>query len=69
MRQTPTATPGTTKYGATGGLNADQLRDLQLPEATLASLAQLGNFGITSSTWSSYKTAQNAQRMSEAHRS
>jgi len=54
----PTATQGTTKYGETGGCTHQQLINLQLPEDTLKSLAHLGNFGIASGTWSTYKTAQ-----------
>jgi hypothetical protein len=54
----PTATQGTTKYGETGGCTHQQLINLQLPEDTLKSLAHLGNLGIASGTWSTYKTAQ-----------
>ena len=48
-----------TKYGPTGGCTAEILgHKLQLPSTTLASIALLGNYGITAGTWSSYKTAQ-----------
>lgn len=58
MKSKPAANSATTKYGTTGGCSVEQLQGLQLPEETLASIAQLGNFGIASGTWSSYKTAQ-----------
>ena len=67
MLRTPSALAGTTKYGSTGSCTANQLLGLQLPSATLASLAQLGNYGIATGTWSSYKTAQKMLDMCQKH--
>jgi hypothetical protein len=54
----PTPVKGSTKYGSKGGCAADLLKDLDLPRETAAALAELGNMGISRSTWSTYKTAQ-----------
>lgn len=54
----PTPVRGKTKYGEKGGCTSDLLKSLQLPEGTAQALSELGNLGITRSTWSTYKTAK-----------
>lgn len=54
----PTALPGATKYGTTGGCTANLLLGLTLPKAITESIAKWGNMGIAKKTWSTYKTAQ-----------
>jgi hypothetical protein len=45
------------KYGNRGGCAAELFQDLNLPEETARSLADLGNLGVSKTTWSTYKTA------------
>jgi integrase len=46
------------KYGNRGGCPAELFQDLNLPEETARSLADLGNLGVSKTTWSTYKTAK-----------
>jgi hypothetical protein len=54
----PTPVKGSAKYGTKGGCAASLLEELDLPREAAAALAELGNMGISRSTWSTYKTAK-----------
>ena len=49
---------GSYKYGSTGGCSLLKLTNLDLPQRALETISELGNFGLTQNTWSSYKTAK-----------
>jgi hypothetical protein len=49
---------GSQKYGMKGGCAAELLAGLELPTEAAKTLADLGNMGITNSTWSTYRTAK-----------
>ena len=46
------------KFGRRGGCTAESLRSWDLPERTKQTVEELGNFGLSQKTWSSYKTAK-----------
>ncbi len=50
--------PGSAKYSSTGNCNPQLFRKMNLPEEVKISLAELGNFGVAKSTWSTYKSAE-----------
>ncbi len=54
----PTPVRGSQKYGTKGGCAAELLAGLELPKDAARTLADLGNMGITNSTWSTYRTAK-----------
>jgi hypothetical protein len=49
---------GSSKYRQTGGISANSLASLELPEEVRASIADLGNLGVASGTWRSYTAGQ-----------
>jgi hypothetical protein len=55
---TPMSIPGSAKYSSTGNCNPQLFRKMNLPEEVKISLAELGNFGVAKSTWSTYKSAE-----------
>jgi len=50
--------PGSAKYSSTGNCNPQLFRRMNLPDEVKISLAELGNFGVAKSTWSTYKSAE-----------
>ena len=46
------------KFGRRGGCTAESLGSWDLPERTKQTIEELGNFGLSQKTWSSYKTAK-----------
>ncbi len=62
----PTPVRGSHKYGKKGGCAGELLAELELPESTAKTLAELGNMGIAVSTWSTYRTAKTMIQKCEA---
>jgi hypothetical protein len=54
----PMSIPGSAKYSSTGNCNPQLFRRMNLPDEVKISLAELGNFGVAKSTWSTYKSAE-----------
>jgi len=54
---TPARTPGTTKYGNSGGMSL-ALASRNIPLEVKQDLIRFGNNGVTQNTWSTYRTAQ-----------
>ena len=46
------------KFGREGGCNSNILGNWDLPARTRQTIEELGNFGLSQKTWSSYKTAK-----------
>jgi hypothetical protein len=55
---TPMSIPGSAKYSSTGNFNPQLFRRMNLPDEVKISLAELGNFGVAKSTWSTYKSVE-----------
>ena len=50
------------KFGRRGGCTAESLGSWDLPERTKQTIEELGNFGLSQKTWSSYKTGDKILR-------
>ena len=56
--RSPRPVAGSGKYGKERGLRVDLFKDLEVTETTKKQMAMVGNFALSKSTWSNYRTAE-----------